>query len=270
MKWIVSLVLLSTLSWAAPTLAAPQTEVINLNYSLAEQVLPALTPMLRDDERASAYGNQLIVRAEPARLAEIRELLQQLDRRPAKLLISVANTGDNVTHEQGYQVNGRVSSGPVDIVVGQPGQGNQARVIRRQTRGADDSIRQISANEGYPVLIQSGQSVPLTSTTTDIYGRVVQQTEYRDVTQGFYATVRLNGDIATISLSANHDRLNRSDSRLIDVQQTDTVVTARLGEWITVGGLDDSSAGQSSDIGRRISTRGQHQYSVRLMVERLE
>ncbi|WP_022962577.1 secretin N-terminal domain-containing protein [Halopseudomonas pelagia] len=266
--WLAKLLLLLVLGYGGSAQAAPTTEIFHLGYGMAENMIPAIEPMLRDDERVSAYGSQLIVRAEPERLEEIRALLAELDRQPAQLRISVASSGEVLSSERGYQVDGRLKTDPADIVIGDPRNGNQARVIQRSTRGQNDGMRQITANEGYPVLIQTGQSVPLQSYTTDVYGRVIEGTQYRDVTQGFYATVRLNGDLATITLSANHDSVNRNDSRVIDVQQTDTVVTARLGEWITVGGIGDSARSSGTDIGRSTSTRSQNDSSIRLKVER--
>ena len=265
---LVSLLALMIYCSSVSVQAAPTTEIFSLGYNMAENMIPAVQPMLRDDERVSAYGNQLIVRAEPERLEEIRALINELDRQPSRLLISVSNSGELLSNDSGYQVDGRFDTGPADIVVGDPRNGNQARVIRRSTRGQNDGVRQVTANEGYPVLIQTGQSVPLHSTTTDVYGRVIENTEYRDVTQGFYATVRLNGDLATITLSANNNSVNRSDNRIVDVQQTDTVVTARLGEWVTVGGVADSARSSGTDIGRRISTSSQNDSNVRLKVDR--
>lgn len=250
--------------------AAPRTEVIPLNYGLADNLLPAIQPLLRPDERASAYDNQLIIRAEPERLQEIRALLEDLDRRPARLRISVANAGVSAGSQSGYRVDGRIRTGAGDLQVGGAGQGNQARIIRRETTGSDDGVRMIMANEGYPVLIQSGQSIPLDSTIANIHGQVMRQTQYHDVTSGFYATVRLDGDRATITLSANHDRARPASDDVIEVQRTDTVVTAPLGEWVTIGGVDDLASGQSRDIGRRITTGSTLQQSIRVMVERLD
>lgn len=267
-RWLVALTTVLLLC-AMQLQAAPRTEIVDLGYSMADSLIPALQPMLRDDERVSAYGNQLIIRAEPDRIDEIRALINELDRQPARLRISVASSGEVVGNQQGYQVDGRFGGRDAEVVLGNPHGGNQARIIQRSTRGSSDGVRQITANEGYPVLIQSGQSVPLTSTSTDIYGRVTQQTQYQNVTQGFYATVRLNGDHATITLSANNDRVNPSDRRVIDVQQTDTVVSGRVGEWITVGGLSDIQSSNDRDIGRRTTTRSQDQGSIRLKVERL-
>src|SRR5690606_12138135 len=142
------------------------------------------------------------------------------------------------------------------------------RVIRRETRGATDGVRVLVASEGYPVLIQTGQSIPVTTSSTNVYGQVMRQTQYHDVTSGFYATVRLQGDHATITLSANNDQLSSAGHEVIDVQRTNTVVTAPLGEWVTIGGLDDFDDSRSSDIGWRTTTRSAQQQSIRLMVER--
>jgi hypothetical protein len=249
--------------------AAPQTEIFTLGYSMADSMILAIKPMLQEDERVSAYGNQLIVRAEPERIEEIRALLVDLDRQPAQLRISVANSGSTTSSGSGFEINSHIETAAGDIVVGDPNGGNQTRIIRHETRGQNDGVRRITASEGYPVLIQSGQSIPLTKTTTDAYGRMIEQTQYRNVTQGFYATVRLNGNQATITLSANNDRLNRNDNRIIDIQQADTVVTGLVGEWITIGGLGDTERNNDRDIGRRLATRSQNEGSIRLMVERL-
>ncbi|SDS27262.1 hypothetical protein SAMN05216421_1219 [Halopseudomonas xinjiangensis] len=250
--------------------AAPTTEVISLNHTLAESLLPAIEPILSEDERISAYGNQLILRAEPNRITTIREAISTLDQQPSRLRISVANTEAIDQTQRGYQVNGRIAGGGVEVTTGDSRNGNQTRIIRRETRGATDGVRQITANEGYPVMIQRGSSVPVTTTTSNAYGQVLQQTEYRDVAEGFYATVRINGNLATIYLNANNDRVNRSDNRIIDIQRADTVVTAPLGEWVTVAGIDDSESINDTGIGKRISTRGTNQSSLRLKVERLD
>src|SRR5690606_6579000 len=146
--------------------------------------------------------------------------------------------------EQGYQIDGRIRTGAGDIVVGEPRGGNQARIIRRETSHADDGVRVIVANEGYPVLIQTGQSIPLTTTTTSIYGQVMQQTEYHDVAPGVYATVRLHGGTATIDLSCTPDRQSTAGRGAVDVPRTDAVASARLGERVSIGGVDDRESSQ--------------------------
>ena len=251
--------------------AAPTTEVVPLGYNMAENIIPAIQPMLQSNERVSAYGNQLLIRAEPQRIDEIKALVAQLDTQPSRLMISVANSGSSSGSSGGYRVDGSIDTGPADIIIGNPdGRGNSARIINRRTYGSNDGVRQIMASEGYPVLIQGGQSVPITTRTTNVYGQVIEQTQYQDVTQGFYATVQLSGDMATITLSANNNRLNNRRQGVIDVQQADTVVTAPLGQWVSVGGLDDATSGRDSDVGRRISTQRSDSGSIRLKVDRVD
>lgn len=262
--------LLSLLMLLAPFSQAASSQVIDLQHSTAEALLPALEPMLNADERVAAYGNQLIVRASPARVDELRELIQQLDRQPTRLRISVATDGSDFDSQRGLQAGARIRQQHSEVVVGQPpvGGGAQARIIDRQTRSSKDSLRQITAVEGYPVLIERGQNVPVTDTVVGPYGQIQQSTRYQAATQGFYATVRLSGDTALISIS-NHQDQYRPGSGLIDVQQTDTQVSAQLGEWVTIGGLSDSDASNTRGTASRLSTRDRSSTQIRLMVERL-
>ena len=112
-----------------------------------------------------------------------------------------------------------------------------------------------------------GQSVPLTSTTTGPYGQIYNQTQYRNVTQGFYVTASLTGDIVHVSISSNNDKLSQNHSGAIDIQSTDTRVSGRVGEWLTLGGVSsDNQADQSGFLQRR-STQGQQDMTLRLKVE---
>lgn len=250
--------------------AAPTTEIIELGHSLAETLVPVVQPMLSPNERVSAYGNQLVIRAEPERIAEIRALIQDLDKKPSRLRISVANSAGTTNETEGYRVDGRIGDRSGGLVIGDPRGANRTRIIHRETRRDTDGVRQVAANEGYPVFIQSGQSVPITTRSQDGYGRVIDHTQYRDVTQGFYATVRINGEIATISLSTNNDQISRNNDQHIDVRHTNTQVSARLGEWVTIGSVGDIDAGSDRDLGRRTTTRRQDSGTIRLKVERLD
>ncbi len=262
------LLLLSASLVGSIATAAPTTEIVPLRHAAAENVLPAIEPFLLETERASVYGNQLVLRAEPERLLELQRLVSDLDQQPVRLRISVASSSVTDNWASGHRVDGRIG-GPVDIVVGDPSRGNQTRIIRRQTRGSTEGVRQITTNAGHPVFIHQGQSVPLETTTTNTWGQTVEQTRYRDVVSGFYATVRLSGDVATIEISTRDDRLNSTDSRTLDIRRADSVISTRLGEWVTIGNLTDADVHREKDTGRRTTTRRDDAQSVRIMVERL-
>jgi len=127
------------------------TEVIELRYRLADELLPAAQAVLGGDGKASTYGQKLVVNAPPEKIHELRELLKQLDTRPRRLLISV----DRGQSEQGalndFAVDGTISGGNAEIKIGQ-GEINgrdQVRIIRSTSAGGSSRVQQIQTNEGY-------------------------------------------------------------------------------------------------------------------------
>lgn len=255
------------LTFCLPAQAA--TEAIALNYRSADEVLSVAQSVLGSDGRVTAYGNQLIVNASPAKIAELRNLLSQLDSEPKRLLISVDTRDSNQQNDRGYSVNGTASAGNVEINSGQ-GEINgrdQVRIIRRSTDSRSGGIQQVQTSEGYPALIQVGQSVPLTTTTTGPYGLIQNQTQYRNVTQGFYVTASLSGSIVHVSISSNNDKLSQNHAGVIDIQNTETRVSGRIGEWLTIGGVSGSQQSQQGDFLQHRSTQGQQDMSLRLKVE---
>ena len=248
------------------------TEVIPLNYRTAEDVLPVVQSVLGHEGRVSPYGNQLIVNAEPAKIQEIRQLLEQLDTQPRRLLITVDTNEASSGDDRGYRVDGSASVGGVEIEAGQGERHGRdgVRIINRSTDSRSGGTQQVQATEGYPALIQVGQSVPLTNYSRDAYGQVYQNTQYRNVTRGFYVTASLTGQVVHVSISSNNDRLSQSQPGAIDIQSTDTRVSGRLGEWISLGGVNEQSQGEQRDILQHRSTQGRDDMSLRLKVETLD
>lgn len=248
------------------------TELIPLGYRTAEEVLPVVQSALDGQGKVSTYGNQLVINAAPEKIQEVRDLLKQLDTAPRRLLISVDTNENGYQDSNGYSVNGSASVGNVDIQTGR-GEVNgrdQVRIIRRSTDSRSGGTQQIQATEGYPALIQVGQSVPLTDTSIGPYGQVYQNTQYRDVTQGFYVTASLTGNLVHVSISSKNDRVNQYQPGVIDVQSADTRVSGQLGEWIPIGGVSEQSQGDDRGTLRRHSTQGRNDMSMRIKVEALD
>ncbi len=258
------------LSTCLPLQAA--TEVIQLNNRMAEDVLPVAESALGGQGRVTAYGNQLIVNAPDSLIRELRQVVDQLDVAPKRLLISVDTQDSASSSTGGYRVDGSARAGDVEFETGRGeiGGRDQVRIIRRSTNSRDGGIQQIQASEGYPALIQVGQSVPLTTQGTDGYGQIYQQTQYRDVLRGFYATATVHGDRVQISISSSRDRLAQGRSGVVEVQNADTRVSGRVGEWITVGGVDESASSDQRGTLRRYSTQGSQNLSMRLKVDVLD
>lgn len=263
------LLLLALLS---QTYALAATEVISLGFRTADEVMPIAESMLGEDGRVKAYGNQLIVTADTDKISELRELITQLDSPPKRLLISVDTSQSGTTQDQGYQVNGGINIGNTQVQIGQGqhhGQ-NQARIIQRNTQNRSGGVQQVQASEGFPALIQIGQSVPLTTQQYDIYGRPYPSTQYQNVTQGFYATARVIGDQVQVEISSHNNRLNPQQPSTINIQNTSTRVSGRLGEWLPLGQISETSDSRDAGLARRYTTSGRDDFNTRIKVELLD
>lgn len=264
-KAIVAMLLFSV---ALPLLAA--TEVIPLNYRQAEEMLDIARSVVADQGRVSAYGNQLVINAPEPVIEELRAVVAQLDTAPKRLLITVDTQDQGTSSQSGHSIDGNVRSGDVELSTGEGrASGNQVRIIRRSTHSRNGGVQQLQVTEGYPALIQVGQTVPLTTSGTDGYGQMYRQTEYRDVLRGFYVTANVTGEQVQVTLSSSNDRADDYRPGVIHTQAADTRVTGRLGEWLTIGGVSESESGQGHGLVRRYSTQGAQDVSVRLKVEQL-
>jgi hypothetical protein len=239
--------LLTTVLLATSFSVMAATEVVPLSNRTSADLLPVAQNFIGKDGTVSAYGNQLIVNAEPDKIQGLRALLSQLDTPSKRLLITVD------TNENNQQSNGN----------------NQTQVITYSTESRDGGIQQIQASEGVPALIQVGQSVPLTTTQPDAYGRPQNQTQYRNVTQGFYVTASVTGETVHLSISTNRDRMSQERPDVVNVQSTDTTVSGRLGEWITLAGINRQTQADKSTTTRSYSTQGRDDLSLRVKVDTL-
>jgi type II secretory pathway component GspD/PulD (secretin) len=246
--------LLSCLLLALSASAIADTQVLQLNNRTSDELLPVARNFLGQDGKVSAYGNQLIVNAAPDKIDALRDLLGQLDVAAKRLLISVDTSDSNNADSNGYSVNGQ----------------GQGRVINYGTANRTGGVQQVQASEGVPALIQTGESVPLTTTQPDAYGRPQAQTQYRNVTQGFYVTASVTGDIVHLSISTNNDRMSERSPDVVKIQSTDTQVSGRLGEWITLGGINEQSQLNRQGYTRNYATQGRNDMTLRVKVDSLD
>src|SRR3990172_1973221 len=96
------------------------TEVITLKHRLAAEVLPIIQPLIPPPGGVSAMDAQLILRATPANLAEIRGLLDKVDRPPRQLLITVRQSARQDRQRDEMAVEGEVSAGggKIELITG--------------------------------------------------------------------------------------------------------------------------------------------------------
>ncbi len=246
-----SMLLMATLLITSPARAAEQMTVIQLQHAPAENVLPIIQQVVGSEGTATAYGNQLILRASPAKISEVRLLLEELDAPLRNLLISVRTTSDTSSMRSGVGVSGSVGNDNVRVSTDdryRDRDGATVTVTRRSTSDLSGGTQQIRALEGEPAQIATAQDVPRTTQYVDAWGRVVTQTTQESVTTaGLWVTARLQGDQVLLQLSSQRGDVR--DPNQVKRGGLNTQLRARLGEWVPVGGVDSSTARQSSSSG---------------------
>jgi len=289
------LIFLSLPAWA-------ELEVITLQHRGAEDVLPIVLPLLDKDGVASGMGNQLILRTSQRNLAEIKRLLQSIDIVPRRLRITVMQNVDSETVKRLTAMSGSVKLGrdarltvPDDAdnsgfaaeageddsgFAAEAGQGAdwmRARAVSTRSQEDDKKTQQVQVVEGGRALISVGQSVPQHQIVRSPWNtQVIDSTQYRDVSSGFYVRPHISGDRVTLEISAQNDALapdpypgNPSFPPATRVQQLNTTVSGRLGEWIELGDTSQQTAKDGSTISTRSMSDVRERRSVLLKVEEI-
>lgn len=224
---------------AAGPLPADEFAVIQLRQRPAEELVPLLRPLLGPADAIVPNHNQLIVRANPATIADIRALLDQIDTRPHRLLITVAQ-GSRISGESlggGAQIRGRID-------LDHPGDSAadiRARVHQSERLSTTGGTQQVQTLDGSSAVIQMGAQVPAPSP----YG---YGTGYLNATTGFAVTPRLTGDRVQIDIAPWSDRLESGPGGVINTQAAHTRLQGELGEWIEVGGVAETAAREQSGL----------------------
>lgn len=262
----------------AAGLALSQTtvvEVIPLRYRTAQEMIPIIRPMLAREGSLSGFQGQLIVRTTPANLEEIKRILESVDTAPRQLLITVRQDADISSERSAARISGSVGGdrGRVTVPGSRDSRGGTAvvregddrarvHIIEGRSNESDQNSQSVRVMEGREAFVRVGQSVPVRGREvrrTVVGGQVVEQvvdsTQYRDVSTGFYVLPRVSGDRVTLDISPQRETLSRQVPGGVSVQSVVTTVSGRLGEWMEIGGIGTDASGQQTVLlGRAVGT----------------
>ncbi|VAX06309.1 hypothetical protein MNBD_GAMMA26-1019 [hydrothermal vent metagenome] len=251
--------------------AADAIEVIELQGRPANEIIPLIKPFIGPDDAVSGVGNQLIIRTSPERLLEIRKILAKFDQPPRRLMIYVRQ-GRLTENERQYLSAGSNAGAAAYGKAATIDNTLRLRVRSRSTRSDLDTTQRVQALTGKPAYIATGKAIPIYEQTTSISGGVIHQqstTRYRNATTGFYVVAQLNGNRVTLQISSHQDRPGQM-SGTFDIQQASTTVSGNLGEWIPVGGIDQSSNQGGSGFAQHRSTANREEGQIRLLIEEIQ
>lgn len=267
-----------------PVLAQEMVEVVTLKYHRAKQVIPLLLPLVAPHGAVTGMQNHLVIRADAAQHAQIRQVLAQVDIAPRRLQITLRQNTTRQALARDHGVYGRVGAGDARIVVPDLADSSAARVEARSGRsrigvrlgesgtsasGTDTQTLQVL--EGNPAFIRLGQSIPFRGRRVYVDPRgatVVEDTQFVDVVSGFQVLPRMSGESVTLEIMPQRNSLGARGA--IDVQQAATTVTTRLGEWVELGGIDRSQSADGVGIFHSQQTSESDRRGIFLRVDELK
>ena len=123
MKHKLYIILLFTFFLRTPFVLAGEMEleIIPLQSRMSEEVIPILSPLVAPGGTITGMNNQLIIKTTPDNLAEIKKVLENLDRPPRRLLITVTHDVGGHIQTREDAISGRYSTGNVSISSKDPG-----------------------------------------------------------------------------------------------------------------------------------------------------
>lgn len=274
---------------AAGAAAQTTVEVIQLRYRQADQLIPVLQPLLGRDASISNFQNQLVIRATPAELAQVKRVLAGIDTPPRRLLITVRQDADISGSRREAEVSGSIGNNNARVTV--PGSGSReggnvvlrdgddrlrARVVDSSQAGGERTAQTVQVLEGYSAFIRAGESQPVRNrqvVRTMVNGqwvdRVVETTDYREATTGFNVRPRLQGEMVTLDIDPQRETFDEQRRGTVNVQRVSTTVSGRLGEWMDLGGISEERSNDSSGILSTRSVRSSDRRGVQVKVELL-
>lgn len=282
LRRLIALLLFSM--FATLALADYALKIIPLKHRSAEELIPVIRPMLTPGENVGGLNYQLFVRASDKGLRDIESLLAELDkpRRSLKIFLqqdvarSGGSTGQGVSGEgragdARIILPGKTAAGTGGLVIGGMQEDSLRYKITRSTGSSQDNSSQfINVLEGAPAFIRVGQSLPYVQRFLVFVGnRIIygQDTQFLNVTTGFDVLPRLHGDRVEMEIAPRLSFVGNQGIQDVRFQELRTTVSARLGEWVDLGGIASGRDEVSRAIFETASTQSGEQRTVRLKVE---
>lgn len=233
------------LLWCGSAIGQGSLEVIDLRHRTAEQVLPALRPLLEPGGVLTGQRSQLIVRASAQNLAEIRRALDALDTPARRLVISVRFDDTAVAGDSSFEAGGRISN---------RGSRVEARVADSRSASDQRVDQRLQVLEGSRAYIAAGSSRPLQHRD----GVLIQ-----DIATGFEVVPRVAGNMVFLDIAPQREAPGATPGS-VQGQRSSSTVSARLGEWFELAGTSGISA--RDDRGLLSSSRQRGSESRRIWV----
>lgn len=247
-------------SWLLPVCCWAQTlEIIELKHRPANDIIPIAAQLLPPGSTITGNGFTLFVRTTPSSLADLRRVIANLDVQQKRLLISVQQGGAIESDRQSVQGRGVLSSQGSTVEL----RGNSRTLSSNQ-----GVAQQVQVMEGGVAYIANNSARLISQPNVAIVngGAYYNETVVpQQASTGFYVRPRVNGDNVVLEISTQREAF--ANQNQVNGMQTNSVVSGRLGEWIELGGVDESASYSGRGIASTTSSSRAGSSSVRVRVD---
>ena len=240
------------------TIAVAKIEIIPLQHQLASNILPTVQQFLPAGATAQAYNDTLIIKAEPATLIEIKQLIQQIDTPLQRIRISLRKTDHFLSDSERFSVSAEV------VISNRGAYGGISLENDMQLKNhATVGNYQVQGITGKPVRIAMGSSVAHQQQFLVLRPHGVQaysQTYYIDVENGFHAVAqsRPNNQVWVDIYSQFQEYILEGNA----VRNTTlaTEVFGKMGAWLHLGEISTEKNIENYGATRYHSQQQRQQY----------
>lgn len=265
------LVLAAILAAASSSHAA--VEVIALRYRSPSEVLPLIKPLLSAEGKISADDrtHHLIVVDSEEAIERIRQTLDLIDRQAPQATIRVRFQGTAEREDRSISGGGRASGDKWSVSGGRMRHGGEGVEVRAQDRSVSrsgDSEYFINVLSGSWAYIRVGQDIPISTYWMDLCRRYGRTLTYRRLETGFDVKAMIRETLAEVEIVPRISEAG-AGGRAEGVRFTEaaTRTAVPLGQWIVIGGSDQSASEVVRAILEAGGSRVSSAQSIQLMVE---
>jgi len=246
--------LLTISSWAY---ASYEYAVISTQQK-AENIIKQLKPLFSDNAKFSGKGYQLIIKASPGIIKEVKYVLRKIDRPLQNLVVSIANhkTIDRLL-KSSYVSNQLKAKTKKQKIISSRQNYNQATIgqdiakpsggrvkitsTQRHSDTSQNGIYSARVIEGNWVYIHTGKQLPY-YTNNNPYNFSLPQTQFKEIKSGFEAKAVLQPrNQVLIHIRAQNNQQNKTYQYNIDSSSADTTISGNLNEWIEIGAISKNT-----------------------------
>lgn len=274
--------LLLLLAVCLPVQAEMSIETIHLHHRTAQEVIGILKPMLDKDGSITGSGYKLFIKSSPSNIAQLRQMLAQIDVAARNLLVYVSLDPTVMHEEQRASADIHVQTGQATLSTNNTtattrSTDNQAhhkgrimydtRLLKQMHSRRYPQVQSVRVSEGLWATIKTGQAVPIASRTRNPDGTVTDTYTYQAVASGFQVLPRVNGDSVTLKIRPQAQTMSESHAGSYNTTEMETTVSGKLGQWIALGSVSQTTQSNGSGISYQTQQRSDANTQIFVKVE---